>query len=137
MKCSNCDFENSEEAKFCGKCGTTLISKRVGEMTKTSLGLNENIEGLLCYLLGWITGLIFLLLEKDSKLVKFHAIQSIGASLIFFVLYVIIELIGLYELNGIISLLQLIVSVFLMYKAYKGEKYKLPIVGDYAENKSA
>jgi uncharacterized membrane protein len=44
---------------------------------KTSTGMEQNLEGLLCYVLGWLTGIIFLLLEKDNKFVRFHAIQSI------------------------------------------------------------
>jgi uncharacterized membrane protein len=36
-------------------------------------GLQPNIAGLLCYLLGWITGIIFLIIEKEDKFVKFHA----------------------------------------------------------------
>ena len=46
-------------------------------MEKTSTGLTENVAGLLCYILGWITGIIFLILEPDNKFVRFHAIQSI------------------------------------------------------------
>jgi uncharacterized membrane protein len=44
---------------------------------KTSTGMEQNLEGLLCYVLGWVTGIIFLLLEKENKFVRFHAIQSI------------------------------------------------------------
>ena len=46
-------------------------------MEKTSIGLNENVAGLLCYVLGWISGLVFLLIESENKFVRFHALQSI------------------------------------------------------------
>ena len=46
-------------------------------MDKTSTGLAENVAGLLCYVLGWISGLIFILIEPENKFVRFHAIQSI------------------------------------------------------------
>ena len=46
-------------------------------MEKTSTGLQENVAGLLCYVLGWVTGLIFILIEKENKFVRFHAMQSI------------------------------------------------------------
>ena len=46
-------------------------------MDKTSTGLDENIAGLLCYVLGWISGIIFFLLESENKFVRFHAVQSI------------------------------------------------------------
>ena len=54
--------------------------------TSTSTGIQENVESLLCYLFGWVTGLIFFLIEKDSKVVKFHAMQSIAVSVVFMVL---------------------------------------------------
>lgn len=50
--------------------------KNSKERKKTSLGLNENIEALLAYLLTWLTGIVFYLVEKKSKFVKFHALQS-------------------------------------------------------------
>ena len=46
-------------------------------MEKTSTGLDENVAGLLCYVLGWISGIVFLLIEPENKFVRFHAIQSI------------------------------------------------------------
>ena len=46
-------------------------------MSDTSSGLTENVAGLLCYVLGWITGVIFLLIESENKFVRYHAMQSI------------------------------------------------------------
>src|SRR4026209_353495 len=48
-----------------------------GQTTKSSTGLDENIAALLSYVFGWVSGLIFFLIEKDSRLVRFHAMQSI------------------------------------------------------------
>ena len=47
------------------------------DLGKTSVGLQANVAGLLCYLVGWITGLIFFLIEKENKFVRFHALQSL------------------------------------------------------------
>src|SRR4026209_2798491 len=47
------------------------------QTTKSSTGLDENIAALLSYIFGWVSGLIFFLIEKDSRLVRFHAMQSI------------------------------------------------------------
>lgn len=58
--------------------------------SKTALGIDENIEGLLCYVLGFITGILFLVLEKDNKFVRFHAMQSIVTFLAFFVVSMVI-----------------------------------------------
>ena len=104
-------------------------------MAKTSTGLEENIAGLLCYVLGWISGLVFFLIEKENKFVRFHALQSIivfGAlSLASFILGWI-PIIGGF-IKWIILVLALILWIVLMVKAYKGEKYKLPWAGNLAE----
>ena len=105
---------------------------------KTSLGMDENIEAALSYLLWVITGILFFVLEKESKFVKFHAMQSIAVSIALFVINIVlgiilsITIIGL-MLFPLIYLIEVILWIFLMYKAYKGEKYMLPVVGEIAE----
>jgi len=106
-------------------------------MAKTSIGLEENVAGLLCYLLGWITGIIFLILEKESKFVRFHAIQSIATFLPLMIIswiFVWIPFIGVI-ISWFCSLLGLILWIILMIKAYQGEMYELPIVGEFAKEK--
>lgn len=103
--------------------------------TKTSMGLDENIEGLLCYVLGFITGIVFLVLEKENKFVRFHAMQSLTTFLALFVISVVIgwiPFIGVI-ISPLIGILGLILWLLLMYKAFKGERFKLPVVGDFAE----
>jgi uncharacterized membrane protein len=102
---------------------------------KTALGIDENIEGLLCYVLGWITGIVFLVLEKENKFVRFHAMQSLATFLVLFIILVIIGMIPFigWVISILISIFMLILWLFLMYKAFKGERYKLPIVGEFAE----
>jgi uncharacterized membrane protein len=108
-------------------------------MVKTSMGLEENMAGLLCYVLGWITGIVFLVLEKDSKFVRFHAMQSIATFLPLMVIAWIINLIFMWipfinlAISTLIWIFVLILWLILMFKAYQGEMYKLPIVGDFAE----
>jgi len=104
-------------------------------MAKTSTGLDENVAGLLCYVLGWISGLVFILIEKENKFVRFHALQSI---IVFGILTVASILIGWipfigWVIGGLISVLALVLWIVLMVKAYQGEKYKLPWAGDLAE----
>ena len=106
-----------------------------GKMKNTSLGIDENIEGLLCYVLGWITGIVFLLLEKDNRFVKFHALQSMitfGILNVFYVVLAAIPFVGM-ALGWIVIITSLIVWVISMLKAYEGEMYKLPYVGDVVE----
>ena len=104
-------------------------------MEKTSMGLEENVAGALTYIVGWLTGIIFLLIEKDNKFVRFHAMQSTLVFLSLMVLDLIFAWIPFFGwiISILIGLLILMLWLLLMYKAYKGEKYKLPIVGDIAE----
>ncbi len=106
------------------------------EKRTTALGIDENIEGLLCYVLWFIPGILFLILEKENKFVRFHAMQSTATFIILFVVetvFLIIPFIG-WVILPLIGLLSLILWLLLMYKAYQGEKYKLPGVGDFAES---
>lgn len=103
-------------------------------MDKTSTGLQENLASLLCYLLGWVTGIIFLLLEPKSKTVRFHAFQSIivfGALNIFWIVFWYIWF--LWFVYWIIEVLAFILWIVLMVRAYQGQKWKLPVAGDLAE----
>jgi uncharacterized membrane protein len=105
---------------------------------KTSTGLEQNVAGLLCYVLGWITGIIFLLLEKENKFVRFHAIQSIlvfGAYTVIAIILGFIPVVG-WILSYILGALAFILWIVLMVKAYQGQMYKLPVAGDIAAKSS-
>lgn len=105
---------------------------------KTSTGLQPNVAGLLCYILGWITGIIFLLLEKDNQFVRFHAIQSIvvfGAVTVVDIVLNFIPVVG-WILEVIIGIVAFILWIVLMIKAYQGQRYKLPVAGDIAEQQT-
>jgi uncharacterized membrane protein len=105
---------------------------------KTSMGLEQNVAGLLCYVVGWITGLIFFLMEKDNKFVRFHAMQSIlvfGGLTIISIIISIIPFLG-WVITSLISVLALVLWILLMIKAYQNVWYKLPWVGDLAEKYS-
>ena len=91
---------------------------------KSSSGLEQNVAGALCYVAGFVTGIVFLLIEKDNKFVRFHAMQSI----IWSIVAIIVDFIP------IIGWILVIVSwVYLIYKAYKNEYFKLPVIGDLAD----
>lgn len=105
------------------------------EEIKTSTGMNQNVAGLLCYLAGWITGLIFFLIEKENRFVRFHAMQSIitfGSLTVIFMILGFIPFVG-WMLMPILAILQLILWIVLMVKAYQGQLFKLPVIGDMAE----
>jgi uncharacterized membrane protein len=107
------------------------------EKEKSSTGLDENIAGFFCYLLGFITGIVFLVVEKKSSFVKFHAKQS---TITFLGLFVISTVLGMIPIIGLLAypiwILSLILWLLLMIKALKGERYMLPIVGKMAEEKT-
>ena len=105
------------------------------DLGKTSTGIQPNVAALLCYVLGWITGLIFFLIEKENKFVRFHAFQSIvvfGACMILSFVLMVIPVIG-WAMIPILYIAELILWIVLMIKGYQGEKFKLPIAGDMAE----
>lgn len=104
-------------------------------MEKTSTGLAENVAGLLCYVLGWISGIVFLLIEPKNKFVRFHAFQSIivfGLITLIGIVFNPIPFIGGF-IGWITSVIGFILWIFLMVKAYQGTMYKLPWAGDLAE----
>ncbi len=107
-------------------------------MEKSSTGLEANVAGLLCYVLGWESGLVFILVERDSKFVRFHALQSIY---VFGTLTVASIVLGWIPLLGIVlrvltGLFAIILWIILMVKAYQGEMFKVRWAGDSAEKRA-
>lgn len=119
-------------------------------MAETSLGLDENVEAALSYLLGFLTGILFYLLESDNEFVKFHAAQSIVLFGGLFILNTALGMVtgslfvaspmagmavaGLLGLvSTLISLIALVLWILLMVKAYQGERYSIPVIGGFAE----
>jgi len=102
---------------------------------KTSTGLDANVAAALSYLVGFVTGVLFLAIEKDNRFVRFHAMQST---------VVFLAIVGIDILLQIVPILGALVVVFLvipasavlwlvlMYKAYQGEEFSLPVVGPFA-----
>jgi uncharacterized membrane protein len=147
--CSACGAEVSGAA-FCPKCGAAQGGAAHGSVATTTsstasptAGMEENVAGLLSYILGWITGLIFFLIDK-RPFVRFHAAQSILLNIALFVVYFAIAIgFGVFRMIGLgfftlfiwplIGLAAFILWVFLMYKAYQHEKFMLPVIGGIAE----
>jgi uncharacterized membrane protein len=101
------------------------------EPEKTSLGLAQNVEGALTYVLGWATGIAFLLLEKENRFIRFHAMQSIAV----FAPLTILSWILTGFLGFLLMAASLVLWVVLVVKAAQGEQYKLPIIGDLVEKR--
>lgn len=107
-------------------------------MEKTSSGLDENVAGAVAYALGWITGAFFLLTEPSNRFVRFHAWQSVivfgGLSIAWFI-GMSIPFVGWAVAFVLIPPLSAVLWLLLMFKAYQGERYKVPFAGEMAEHR--
>ena len=129
-------------ANFCPKCGANQSSAVAPSATPAAApvaspteGLQENVAGVLCYALGWVTGIIFLLIDKRPW-VKFHAAQSIvvfGGLTILRIGLVFMGRFIFWGLFGLLGLLGLVLWILLMVKAYQHETFRLPIAADIAD----
>lgn len=97
---------------------------------KKGTGLPKNTAAALAYVLGWLTGIVFLMIEKDS-FVRFHAMQSIITFGILTIL-ALLPVVG-WILSPLVMIVGFVLWLVLIYKAYQGEKFKLPVIGDFAE----
>lgn len=99
------------------------------------MGMKARRAALLCNLFGWVGGLVFILLERDNRFVRFHAMQSI----LFFGTMSILGGVfsyfpyGLFGLGGVVGLVSFIGWIVLIVAAHRGRYYKLPFFGDFAE----
>ena len=123
-----------------------------GQQTPASTGMEENVAAALCYFFGLISGVLFLVMEpyNKNKTIRFHAFQSIFFSIGAIVLNITVSIVfaimrGIlpYSMWIIFSMLSLLLSlcflalwIFLMYKAYNRERFKIPIIGDLAEKQA-
>lgn len=143
--CKACGQEIGN-ANFCPKCGANQTATAPGPVMPAASpteGLQENIAGLLCYLVGWITGIIFLLIDKRPW-VRFHAAQSIA---VFGGLTVIRLALGMFHVAGgllgwgffgllftLLWLLGVVLWVVLMIKAFQHQTFRVPIAADIADS---
>jgi len=135
----------ADNVAFCPSCGTPQaagVAPAMAPAAGTQSGLSENVAGLLCYLLGWVTGLIFYFIDK-RPFVRFHAAQSIVVfggltviRIVFAMMFVSSALAGFsmgIGLLWIVSVVGFVLWVLLMVKAYQGEKYRIPLAADLAD----
>jgi uncharacterized membrane protein len=158
--CTKCGTEVATTAQFCPTCGqpqpaTTVGSAAIPPAVATGSGLSENTAAALSYVLGWITGIIFFVIDKRPY-VRFHAAQSMvtfgGLHIIRIVLGMIFGIGFLFGshhdmgyggwgsfglglgLLSILSLLTFVLWIVCMVKAASGSRFQLPIAGPIAEN---
>jgi uncharacterized membrane protein len=96
---------------------------------------NPNVAAVIAYLGGAFTGIMFLLIEKDDRFVRFHAMQSTVMFVAVAVAHLVLRglpLVGWYlTIPFVLAVVAL--WIFLMVQAFNGKKYKLPYIGDFAE----
>jgi uncharacterized membrane protein len=111
----------------------------------TTTGLPANVAGALAYVLGPITGILFYVLEKDNRFIRFHAAQSIAVSVLMIILSIVLGILGsvlafipiigwiiAMLLSFGLSIVSLVLWLFLMWQAYKGLEWEAPIAGTFA-----
>jgi uncharacterized membrane protein len=105
---------------------------------KTASGLDPNVAAALSYGLGWVTGVGFLITEHENRFVRFHAMQS---TIVFGVLSLICLLLQSFLFLGVLLAVFIVIPIsavlwlLLMFKAYQGERFKLPYAGEMAEQR--
>jgi len=145
--CTQCGTVLSEDARFCPSCGRPQPAAGNPAAPAAQSGLSENAAALLSYVLGWLTGLIFLLIDRRPY-VRFHAAQSLVT---FGGLHIIRIVVGVFFgagwwyyggwghlgigalLLGALGLLTFVLWIVCMVKAYQGVRFKVPIAGDIAD----
>ncbi len=159
--CQNCG--SPVDGRFCQKCGAAVAggAPSPGAGTgpapgayppaATAAGLNENMAGALCYLVGLITGILFLVLApyNQNRNIRFHAFQSIFLNVAWIACWIALAIIGLVFvhipiLGAVVMLLlnfalgigALIVWIYMMIKTYNGERIVLPVIGALAEKQA-
>ena len=145
MLCSKCGTENPDGAQFCSKCGAGLgvaatpTEGAAKPEAESSTGMSANVAGLLCYVLVWITGIVFVVLEKKSTFVKFHAWQSIMTFGLLTVANLILSWIPIvgWILSILIGILMFVLWIILIIQAGSGKMWKVPLAGDWAEKQAS
>ena len=142
--CTNCGAQ--VEGNFCPKCGSPRVDGTVPppqpSYQPASAGITENVASALCYLLGFITGIIFLVVDpyKNNRQIRFHAFQSIFLSIAWIVLWTVVSIVlpwAIYfVVTPLISLAGLGLWLYLMWKTYQNQKVVLPVVGEMAQKQA-
>ncbi len=150
--CSQCgtDFVG----KYCSSCGAPAEGGGAspespaggGQQAQPTgpavAGMSDNVAGTLCYVLGLITGIVFLVLEpyNRNRTIRFHAFQSIFLSLVFVVLNIAVNIIlpgiALLLISPLLGLAGFILWIFMLLQTYQGKLVVLPIIGPMAEKQA-
>ena len=141
--CATCGA--AVEGQFCAKCGSRVgaaPSAAAGPGFQQSEGLAENVAAALCYVLGLVTGILFLILTPYNKnpLIRFHAFQSIFLNVACVVASIILNMVFLilhmWTLLPLISMGILGIFIYMLVMAYQGKTIVLPVIGPLAQQQA-
>lgn len=150
--CPSCGSQ--VDGRFCAKCGAAVAAEATTGGTvppppaAQAAGLQDNVAAALCYLLGLLTGILFLVLApyNQNRTIRFHAFQAIFSHLALIAFFIVFQIVVgaltfigggfLFLLAPIFWLACLALWILLMYKAYNGEKWVLPVIGPLAEKQA-
>jgi uncharacterized membrane protein len=141
--CATCG--SAVEGEFCAKCGGRVgaaPSAASGPAMQASGAMADNVASALCYLLGLVTGIIFLVLAPYNKnpVIRFHAFQSIFLNVVCIVasivLNIVLVMLHLWALTPLVSLAILATFIFMMVMAYQGKTIVLPVIGPIAQQQA-
>ncbi len=165
--CANCG--SSVDGRFCQKCGAPVgvpgaapaapgptpgvspVPQPPAPVGAPSVGMTDNMAGALCYLFGFITGILFLVLApyNQDRNIRFHAFQSIFLNIAWVILWFVVFFVTLIfravpflgffitaVLNFVLGLGGFIMWLYMMFKTYNGEKIVLPVIGPMAEKQA-
>lgn len=138
--CTNCGNPIDDAAGFCPSCGKPAVGVVPGgpNAAPAAGGLTDSVAGMLAYVT-IIPAIIFLLVEpyNRNRFVRFHAFQSVFLWIAIFVIHWLFSIVWIFWfLWGLVDIGILVVCLLLMYKAYQGQKFKLPVIGDIAEKQA-
>jgi uncharacterized membrane protein len=141
--CVSCGSQISDESNVCSKCGQPAYQAAGGGTVAApsagTAGLNDNIAGMLAYVT-IIPAIVFLLLEpyNRNRFIRFHSFQCIFLCIVLVVIHVVllaVPIIG-WAISIFVNLGALVLWIVLLLKAYQGQKFKLPVIGDLAEKQA-
>lgn len=151
--CPNCGAQIQDNSAFCRSCGksanaatpaTGYAAAAPAQAPAANSGMADNVAGLLAYL--FIPAIIFLVVEpyKKSRFVRFHSFQCLFFAIAWFVLWFLLTIVAMVPFVGsvmfflfpLIGLAGTVLGIILMIKAYQGQLFKLPVIGDLAEKQA-
>ncbi|HUN89419.1 MAG TPA: zinc-ribbon domain-containing protein [Terriglobales bacterium] len=142
--CTSCGSPLDDGAVFCGKCGKSMAGAAAGggaastAIAPVEAGLNQNMAGALAYVT-IIPAIVFLVVApyNTNRFIRFHAFQSLFIGITWLVIDAVLGFtVFLWMLIHLVNLLLFVVAVIAAVKAYGGQQWKVPIIGDIAEKQA-